>query len=379
MSIDQETSIEVRKAAAAMEFGGAVKEFRLDQSSIFVSAIEKMEGMDHGPNHTEGDPKEHSELYVAELNSYVRNREGDFSAEEVRLLRLAGTLHDIGKAETLKYDVVSGKQNEVVGAAVEQIEQAQNLKLRLLAEVSGKSTEEITVLSGGKRADLLKQHEAVLQVRLIAVAKEYPALAANFRGHDKKSAEMSKNVIQESGLELSADDAELLDYLLSNHMNLLDLADLSETDLEDPKKMQGIGKIFENAFVEGEKGSRKINTRKIKLLLALTYADNASTHHRGDSDSDREAAFKRIVEVVEKLKIAIEPVLEKETQDKKVDDSLTEAFKDQGGLSAVLKGKGFQGKQIGEANAKVKEFVRNNLDQDQNGLNEKIRGFVQSL
>ena len=377
---DQETPLEVRKAGAAMEFGKAVKEFGLNQSPTFAEATKRMKDMDHGPNHSEGDPLEHSQLYVAELNSYIDEHAKDFTPEETRLLRLGGTLHDIGKAGTQKYDVVSGKQNKVVDATPDQIAEAQSLKLKLLSEVSGKSVDEIKALSGGKQKDLATQFEAELQPKLASMSKEFPALAANFRGHDKKSAEMGKDIVKESGVELSPEETKLLGYLLANHMDLLDWADLVEADLNDPKKVQGPMKIFETLFVEGEKGSRAINEKKIKMLLALTFADNASTYHKSESDGDREKAFARIVKVAEAFRAKTEPVLEKEAQDKKVNDILVAAFQDQGSLATYLaKEKGLAGKLIGEAANKVKEFVRANLGKDTESLLEEVRQFAQGL
>lgn len=375
---ESEISLEERKASAAMEFEKTIQEFGLEKSPIFVAATEKMKGMKHGPNHSEGDPLEHSQLYVAELNSYIAARTEDFLLEEAHILRISGALHDIGKAETQKFDVVSDRQNEVVGASPEQIEEAQNVKFAVLSEISGKTVDEIKALSGGKQRDLISEHEIALQQKLAGVAQDFPALTANFRGHDKKSAEMGKNIVEEAGVSLSTGDAELFEYLVVNHMKLLDLSSLSEADMNDPKKTQGHIKNFENLFVEGT--PRKINEQKIKMLLALTYGDNASTYTKGQSDEDRKRSFGAILMSIDGLRVKMQFVLEKESTDKKISDVLQEAFKDQGGLVGYFtKEKGLAGKQIGDAVAPVKEFVRDNLKKDFVELCGEVRRFAKEL
>jgi len=129
-------------------------------------------------------------------------------------------------------------------------------------------------------------------------------------------------------------------------------------------------------FVEGEKGMRKINEQKIKMLLALTYADNASTYHKNQSDKDREQDFKQITKAIEILREKTELVLKKEADDKKVSDVIKEAFRDHGDLTTYLKGKGLVGKAIGDASSVVRDHVRANLEKDFNILCEEVKKMV---
>src|SRR3989344_260313 len=395
---DTQTSLEIRKASAAMEFGKAVKEFKLDKSRTFTVATEKMKGMDHGPNHTEGDPLEHSQLYVAELNSYLKIHAQDFSAQEARLLRLGGALHDIGKAGTQKYDAVSDRQNKWVGASPQDIVDAKRLIYTIAIDLSSgvykdrypdlepevlAIRKEVGTYSETKlQKEFLRLSADVVSeiIRREVDLRDHRALVANFRDHGKKSAEMARGIIQEAQVELSPEEQKLLDYLIENHMQLLDLADLSVEDLSDPKKNQGPLKIFEKLFVDGEKGMRSMNEQKIKMLLALTYADNASTHHKGESNEDRQKAFERIVHALTELRSRMAPVLEKETQDKKVEDVLKEAFREHGSLATYLmKEKGKSGKEIGAATQAVKKFAQEHVDEDLETLYEKVVTFAQTF
>ena len=114
--IERELSLDEKKSIAQGDFNKEVREFGLENSPIFIEAVDKMRGMDHGPNHQEGDPLVHTQLVLHEINTYLQTQEHGLSENDQKIIKLSALLHDIGKAETQQFDVVSPKQNEVIQA-----------------------------------------------------------------------------------------------------------------------------------------------------------------------------------------------------------------------------------------------------------------------
>jgi hypothetical protein len=338
--LDQELPLEIRKELAKETHRNNVEEFGLDKSERFRQAFEKMTGMDHGPNHTEGDPAVHTFLVEFEMSQFLQMQEHGISVEDQKILRLATVLHDVGKADTQKFDVVSKTQNELVGVNDEEIEKANDFILQLLSEVSNKSIEILKSLSKGALGKIKTEYIEGLQEKLRIMSekgelKKYPAIVANFRGHDKVSAEMINEIIFELGISLEENETKDLDFVVKNHMLLL-----------DPEKVTP--EQFKSNFVM-ENG--EFDDRKISLLRAHAHADNAGTINKKHRDA--RSLLERIDDSIEKLKN--EYLFAKKKEDEIVKAQVFEQEVFGGTVAAYLQLRGLeQGPSLGKAIGRVK-------------------------
>ncbi len=265
------TEMEYKKGGEAHRDN--VREFNLEKSLTFAAYWEKMERIeDHGPNHNEGGPSAHTQLVEGAIEVYIGGKlSKKLSDSDERLLRLVGVLHDIGKADTQQFDVVSPNQNKLVGATTEQIKSAEALIINKLQELSGRD------LSGVSKSELRKvksEYADQIQQWLRSLAEqEAPqrpqAIVANFRGHEQSGVEAAKRIVQESGINLTGGELDDLLFIIQNHMTLL---------LPDNFNLGQFEKLFARA-------DGSIDERKIELLRAMTYADNDATYNARSLDS----------------------------------------------------------------------------------------------
>lgn len=362
--LEREASLEELKGESAVEFKKTVGEFNLNGSAIFKDATEQMKHMDHGPNHQEGDPLEHTQLVVMYANRHLDHTKTPISEEDRRVVRLAAVLHDIGKPADMQYDVVSVEQNKIVQAKDEEIAQAQIAVFDILSEITGQGTnglsgkemtKEIARLKGlidKEKDDVLRQQRRTsLREKLItlhSVRPELKALVVNFRGHDKASKELADSIVEEAKIEMGEAEKQMLDFLIENHMQLFDLDQLNTDKFK---------KLFVTDGVVDEK--------KIALLTALVYGDNAGTFKKGSSAGSREQFFNDLLKKMEIVKSEVRVKLDKEAQDKKVDDVLAQAFPGKApgknGLAKIFSAQGKKGAEIGKATSAIKELVTKSL------------------
>lgn len=243
-----------------------VRELGLQNSPTFNTCWKKMVQIkNHGPNHDEGSPALHTQLFEGEMDVYLHDKLGGvFSESDQRLLRLAGVLHDLGKADTQQFDVVSQNQNKLVGATEAQIKSAEDLFFSKLQKFSGRD------LSNASKSEIRKirsQYDGQIQQMLQLSAE--PAIVANFRGHERAGVGIADQIVAEAKINLSDSEKEELRFMVENHMAFIsrDSFNLSR---------------FEKLFVKTD-GS--VDERRIALLRAMAYADDAATFNANSKDS----------------------------------------------------------------------------------------------
>lgn len=338
----RELPLDEKKAAAAAEWREAIERIGLGKSETFSRALKQMEGMDHGPNHREGDPAVHTQLVLHELRRALQTAEHGLSESDVELLRLAVPLHDIGKADTQKFDVVSQKQNEMVGADASQIEEARAWKNQLLAELSGKTPEELAGLSKSQLAKVEAEYADTLQEKikhlLPSVSESVKrAMAANFRGHDDKSAAMLPTILAEAGIDFSPGQRADAEFVVKNHMLLLNPGDV---------RLQKFKELFVNP-------DGSVDQRKIDLLRMHTRADDAASVRPGET-AETKRAFGASMDAA-LANLGQELRKEKEAEQKKREAAEFERQVFGGTMADYVMAKGVpQGPEFGKAMGKLK-------------------------
>ena len=287
-------SLEEKLAAADMDYKSAVAEFNFESSQTFQDVTKQMgEIPEHGPNHQEGNPLEHTQLVVSDIKRVAELKEFGFNDEDKKLLSAAAVLHDTGKATSLQYDVVTAKQNEKAGASEGQIMQAQETKLKILEEftkngfeISADKRQPPVDLEGLKEmskgqlrklidnlpSELKKEFNTNLTrhcVDSFGTDEHNPALAANFRKHEKDSVEVSQQILEDGDIDIPEGQQEDLIYVVENHGALLDWNTMNLDNKGDWNKMVKI-------FADGDENGQ-IDERKLMLIAAHTIADKNST------------------------------------------------------------------------------------------------------
>jgi len=360
-----ELSLDDKKARAAGDYRDAVARFSLESSETFTAAMGKMKGMDHGPNHGEGDPLVHTQLVVFETARAFRTAGDNLSESDLELLQLAAVLHDIGKAGTQKYDVVSGKQNETVGASPEQVDAAGKWVNNLLAEVSGQILEG---LSKSNIRKLMEEHSAQMQGR---IKEELPgagddvrkAIAANFRGHDDKSVEMLPAILEQSGAKLSDGQKADLAFVVEHHMLLL-----NPGDVRLPK--------FKELFVSPD---GRVDERKLDLLRIMTLGDDAASVRPGETPEQKRAFRGQVDSAITKLKLELEAEAEKARKEAVAKEFEKSIF---GGSSMAeyVTGRGIpQGKDFGRAMGMLKKELARLRTENPSMIAEQIKAALDAV
>jgi hypothetical protein len=359
-------TLEMRKEASKQAHRENVEAFGLDKSPTYTAKFEKMKGMDHGPNHQEGDPAVHTMLVELALNNFLKQYDHELGESDKVTLRLAATLHDVGKADTQQFDAVSAKQNEVVGATEQEVQDAKaeidglfyhgELLARLkelapdetdlIAKVDavqtkafskmGKKYHETGEMSNNDKKGIKKALGLFLQhvPKSVFDPGKFPGIAVNFRGHDEASLELVEKIIQETGQEVSEEALADIKFVVENHMLLL-----------EPDKLTS--KKFLELFVE----DGEINTRRIDMLRAHTFADDAG---RANTRREEGTQLAKIDDAIKKNALAFEKAKAKREAAEKSKRLQAEVFADTGGkASAFLAKKGVTGREMGAGIGKI--------------------------
>ena len=348
--LEKDLSLDEKKAIAKGDFREVVAEFNLESSESFSSRFQKMQGMDHGPNHREGDPAIHTQLVEFELNQYLQTQEHGLSEHDQRLLRLAVAIHDLAKADTQKFDVASNAQRETLktgGIEIDesQVKSADDLIKSILTKLSG---QDVSDLSKSKLIKLKDEYRDALQAELIvaksANPEKYPALLANFRDHDQEGAKLVETIVKEAGIQLTDEENEDLKFIVENHMDFLDPGKLT---------LDGFRKLFVRDGV--------VDARRIELIKIHAYADDKGTHK--PRKAGEASLLQRIDENVERLKNEYAVALKKEKKEVNVRLLIGAVLPE--GMEAFLVSKGIvKGPNFGKAAGQVRELVTKNVGED---------------
>lgn len=386
---EQEMPLEMRIEISKQAHRENMEAFGLDKSSGFAGLFDRMKGMDHGPNHQEGDPAIHTQLVELAMNDFLRTQEHGLSEADQRLLRLATALHDVGKAETLQYDAISPKQNEMVGLPDEDVEaisgEIDDLLFHgeLLARLTEYAPEEIDLkdeiiaaegiaFANDQMSDKFKttgelsntdkeRIKMVLLPILLRVPKtvfdkdKFPGFVANFRGHDDASAALVGPILDETGQDYSVGERDDLEFVVKQHMLLL-----------EPEKLSF--KKFKELFVKEDGG---VDKRRIDLLRAHSYADNAGTVKKKAADGP--PLIEKIDAVVGKLIAQHEAEKAKAEAAEKAAQLEASIFEDHDGkMSAYLAKKGLEGRAMGMGIGKIKGVMKRMEGQDPAAIRAEI-------
>lgn len=376
---ERELPLEIKKELALEVHRENIKEFGLEKSSTFVDAFKRMEGMDHGPYHTEGDPAIHTKLVEFELKQYLAMTDHGLSESDQRLLRLATTLHDIGKAETQIYKLAAPRVLKALGWDDERIqshqEQGHKFLDAQLFDIIGKlalkgidftyigfrtdedhnqlplDLETFAAESKGTKRLIIEEPEGqeLLQAAIREVIEKAGSVdlsidqpfVAGFSEHEQRSAEMLDAVINEAGMQLSDEERSDLDFLVREHTLFLSPENLSLSK-------------FKSLFVK-EDGS--IDERKLALIRAHVYADNAGR------TSNVKKTKGSVVELMDKQILALKTEYEQKRaeQEKKEREAAfeREIFTEHDGkLTSYIASRGVKkGPEFGQAIGKVKRVM----------------------